>query len=132
MTVFEYCMCIITGVVFVTLGVSRLRKVNSFKTEVRAVFVRNIPFSFKGTTRFSPVFEYSFNSVEVKNRSFQQFDAKELPSYVPGNTYTIYIDEKNPENFVVNRRYLVWDILLTALMLMLGLSSFGLLFLAIM
>ena len=40
MTVFEYGICFIAGVVFITLGILYIRKITSFKTEVRAEYVK--------------------------------------------------------------------------------------------
>lgn len=132
MTTFDYCMCIIASVFLVVLGVLRIRKLKSFKTEVRAVFVKYVPFRYKGTVRYSPMFKYKFESTEIIKESFQRFDKKELPLFIKGKTYSVFINEKSPEQFVIDRKTSFWDILLVAVMLLTGFSALVILFISLM
>ena len=131
MTAFEYGICFIAGVVFITLGILHIRKITSFKTEVRAEYVKNTPFPYyRGNTRYSPVFKYKFESAEIIKESFQRFEKKALPLFEKGKTYTIFVNEKNPEQFVIERKTPFWDVLLAVVMFLIGFSAFIALFIS--
>ena len=124
MSAFDYCISVVAGIIFITLGILRIKKLNGFKTEIRAEFVKIVPrWYFRGDSRCSPVFKYEFNSNEFEKESFQHFDKKELPAFVKGEIYSIYINEKNPEQFVIDRKISFWEVLLVVVLLLIGFSS---------
>lgn len=114
----------VADLLLIIIGILIIKKWVRCKTEVRAVFVKNMIFRYKETSRFSPVFKYNFESSEIQKETFQRFDKNEVSEFVSGQTYTIFIDKKNPENFVIERKIPFCDVMLALILILIGFISF--------
>ena len=94
----------ISAVAFLMSAWSLIRKMNC-KKEVWGVFVKNHPMSGKKKgTQYAPVFRYAANGGLLESTSFECFSLDKL-DFCSGESYLIYVNEKNPADFVINRSY---------------------------
>jgi len=82
-----------------------LKKINCQKP-ITGVFVKN--HSIKSS--YAPVFTYTFNNQEFTGQSFEAYMFKANKLKI-GNTYTIFINEKKPKDFVLNKKIRFADIM---------------------
>ena len=83
---------------------SLIRKMNC-KKKVWGVFVKNHPMSGrKKGTQYAPVFRYEADGKLMEETSFECFSESKLEFY-SGESYLIYINEKKPKDFVIDRSY---------------------------
>lgn len=69
------------------------------------------------SSKYIPVFKYNFKGNEYENQAQQSFSKKSTKNFIVGEKYTILINEKNPQKFIINRKIKIDEIL----MLLIGL-----------
>lgn len=109
----------VLGLIIVIFGIVVIIWKLKCRTEVEGVFIRFNAYHSKVITRYSPVFQYEFEGVKYERQALNSFK-NENSSYVEGQKYIIFINEKKPTRLVAERKVQIGDI---------GLVLFGLMFL---
>ncbi len=63
-------------------------------------------------TKYAPVFKYSFNGNEYINQSFQLLSKKKIQEFIVDKSYTIIINEKKPNKFILDKNIEFTEILM--------------------
>lgn len=117
---FIYTGCIIAwglGILFASAVLFRIIRLCKCRCATEAVYLgAREHFTGKGVSYFIPRFRYYYQNKLYENmprESFLKYKLKK--NFRLDSTYTIYINEKNPDLFVIRRRFTGIDVLLLLL-----------------
>ena len=106
---FIILLAIIIGVILICLIIFMQYLKSKCTTEVIGEFVKiNTYISYgngSSNTSYAPVFKYKFNNTTYEKQTFQTFSKKYIEkNFLVGKNYTIYINEKNPKTFIIEKK----------------------------
>ncbi|MBP3459080.1 MAG: hypothetical protein J6K58_07710 [Lachnospiraceae bacterium] len=103
----KYAVVIGLGLVLVLFGVSLMAEKLQCRLKKRAVYKETARFynNTRHTSRYSPVFIYDYEGGHHSCTSWETFSSEEKirKKFQIGEQYDIYINPKNPQNFVLSR-----------------------------
>lgn len=80
-------------------------------------------YTLHGITHTYAEFEYFYNGKKLKHRAIDRLSGRQMKRLIPGESYTIYVNSKNPVEFRCMKSIVKMDDLLMALIG--GLMLFG-------
>lgn len=103
------------GLLLAFTGVFRLRNVYACRLPVQGVYCSCNMYVSKNAAQCAPVFEYTVDGQRIRTQSAEAMGRCELEKrYREGGSYEIFVDEKHPRFFVLQRRVHLFDIGLLA------------------
>ncbi|MBQ2827644.1 MAG: DUF3592 domain-containing protein [Clostridia bacterium] len=94
----------VTGIVFVVSGILPVVKVHSCKVPVKAYLMEKTRERMGRGTVLSCTFSFRYEGKDYYTKSSLGITGKVHDSLYIGNEYTIYLNEKNPRIFVLERK----------------------------
>lgn len=84
--------------------------------KIEAIYLKCNSYTSTGgrgwVTKYAPVFKYSFNDKKYINQSFQLLSKKKIQKFIFGKNYTIIINEKKPNKFILDKKIELDEILI--------------------
>ncbi len=103
------------GLLLAFTGAFRLRNGYACRLPVRGVYCSCNVYVSKGVAQCAPVFEYTVNGRHIRAQSAEAMGRRKLEGrYREGERYEIFVDEKHPRLFVLQRRVHLLDVGLLA------------------
>ena len=103
------------GLLLAFTGVFRLRNVYACRLPVQGVYCSCNLYVSKNAAQCAPVFEYTVDGQRIRTQSAEAMGRRELEKrYREGGSYEIFVDERHPRLFVLQRRVHLFDIGLLA------------------
>ena len=97
-------LMIIAGLFFIVFGIFMIAVKRSCKVEFQAAFMRAEESTMKGTTNYSPIFQYDFQGKQYEGIVFGVYKEMDVLIYRKGKRYPILVNEKRPRYYVLHRR----------------------------
>ena len=86
------------------------------RRKIEATYLKYNSYTSNGgrgwVTNYAPVFRYNFNGEEYTNQSLQLLSKNEIQEFIAGNSYTIIINEKKPNKFILDKNIEFTEILM--------------------
>ena len=103
------------GLLLAFTGAFRLRNGYACRLSVQGVYCSCNVYVSKGVAQCAPVFEYTVNGRHIRAQSAEAMGRRKLEErYREGERYEIFVDEKHPRLFVLQRRVHLLDVGLLA------------------
>ena len=103
------------GLLLAFTGAFRLRNGYACRLPVQGVYCSCNVYVSKGVAQCAPVFEYTVNGRHIRAQSAEAMGRRKLEQrYREGERYEIFVDEKHPRLFVLQRRVHLLDVGLLA------------------
>ena len=103
------------GLLLAFTGVFRLRNVYACRLPARDVYCSCNMYVSKNAAQCALVFEYTVDGQRIRTQSAEAVGCRELEKrYREGGSYEIFVDEKHPRFFVLQRRVHLFGIGLLA------------------
>ena len=83
------------------LGIYTIIQDNNCQNKIKGVCVGVNKLCVKGLTTYSPVFQYEYNHIKYESVTYQTFYENNM---VIGQTYSIFVNNKNPNSFSVTKK----------------------------
>lgn len=58
-----------------------------------------------GISQYAPVFKYTYDDCTYEQQTIQTFSKRKIMKFESGKEYTIYINEKKPKRYIVEKRF---------------------------
>lgn len=109
-------IAMIVGELMFIFGIHNINAFFRCKTEIPATYVKyNTYYGSRGITTQVPVFEYTYNGQKYIGQSSHTESYKYLEQNMRiGNSYTIYLNHKNPHIFILRKKIGYQNILMLA------------------
>ncbi len=93
----------VISIVVILTGIYKVLKIHRYKKAVEGNLCGTTMVRVGRTTKLAPVFRYNIGGKRYKEQTYQLFPQRYIHSHFQlGMTYTIYVDEKHPESFIVD------------------------------
>lgn len=100
--------------------------------EIKGTFIgSNMYKGYSGysvSEKYAPIFKYTYNDCIYEQQSFQVFSKRKIMKFEYGKQYIIYINEKNPKRFIVEKKFEFIDLIILIfgiLFILVGLLMIG-------
>lgn len=103
---------VLVGIALMGCGIWIIAGKHNCKTAVQAVFIQNLAVPSGIVTEYAPMFRYTYRGETYERQSFETFSKRKAAVFVPGEQYTIYINEKRPTALVTGRKIRNGEVLL--------------------
>ncbi len=104
MTYLPFILFLGAGIFFVVSGIQPIRKVFSCKIPVKAYLMEKTRERMGRGTVLSCTFSFSYEGKDYYTKTSIGITGKVFESLYIGSEYTIYLNEKNPRLFVLERK----------------------------
>lgn len=87
----------------ILIGLIVIKDMNNCNTLIDGIYAGYSTCIYKNTTLYYPIFEYTYKYKEYWNQASLSIPLDNLQTYVKGNTYQIYINANNPNEYVLEK-----------------------------
>lgn len=87
----------------ILIGLIVMKDMNCCNTLIDGTYTGYSTCIYKNTTLYYPTFEYDYNDNQYCNKTSLSIPLDNLQTYVKGNTYQIYINTNNPNEYVLEK-----------------------------
>lgn len=87
----------------ILIGLIVVKDMNSCNILIDATYTGYSSCICKNTTLYYPIFEYTYKGKEYWNQASLSILLDNLQAYAKGNTYQIYINANNPNEYVLEK-----------------------------
>lgn len=87
----------------ILIGLIVIKDMNSCNTLIDGTYTGHSTYIYKNTTLYYPMFEYTYKDKNYYNKASLSIPLDNLQTYVKGNTYQIYINANNPNEYVLEK-----------------------------
>lgn len=70
---------------------------------IQGTYAGYSPYLYKNTMLYYPIFEYDYNNKKYCNQASLSIPDYNLQKYIKGNTYQIYINDSNPNEYILEK-----------------------------
>lgn len=85
------------------IGLIVIKDIKSCNFLIKGTYIGYSPYVYKSTILYYPMFEYNYKGEKYYNKASLSIPTYNLQKYVKGNTYQIYINAKNPNEYVLEK-----------------------------
>lgn len=71
---------------------------------IQGTYTGYSPYAYKNITLCYPIFEYNYKGKKYCNQASLSIPDYNLQKYIKGNTYQIYINDSNPDEYILKKR----------------------------
>lgn len=100
---------LLIGIFITYMGILILIWKSKCNKEITGTFMKfNVYKSYSGysvSTSYAPVFKYTYNNKEYESQTFEGFSKKIIDKFTYGKEYNIFINEKKPRKFVIDKKF---------------------------
>lgn len=87
----------------ILIGLIIINNMNNCNILIDATYAGYSTCAYKNTTLYYPIFEYTYKDKEYWNQASLSIPLDNLQRYIKGNTYQIYINANNPNEYVLEK-----------------------------
>ena len=87
----------------ILIGLIAMNDMNSCNILIDATYTGYSTYAYKNTTIYYPMFDYNYKDKNYCNQASLSISLDNLQTYVKGNTYQIYINANNPNEYVLEK-----------------------------
>lgn len=70
---------------------------------IQGTYTGYSPYAYKNVTLCYPIFEYIYKGKKYCNQASLSIPDYNLQKYIKGNTYQIYINDSNPDEYILEK-----------------------------
>lgn len=87
----------------ILIGLIVVKDMNNCNILIDATYTGYSTYAYKNTTIYYPMFDYNYKDKNYCNQASLSISLDNLQTYVKGNTYQIYINANNPNEYVLEK-----------------------------